>query len=491
MIKRYKRLGMAGVCILSILMLVSCGDTPDSTGGTSTVETISVDAPAENVQFVIRKEEEPGDEKSVVVTEKIHLLVAIDNSGSMGPSGKVIQETIEMISVLVKDLLPESSVEYLLFNANRAEFVSADNLNSIGYGGQTSIYLGMEKINAWVEEQVQSNRDQGIRTGLILFSDLFSSRTKDGPTSKYDEETAKEEQEDIDKWVSKWNDSVKDGDLDVCVIQWESMTEGEDSSLTLDQPLDTYTEGFQVKLEPLGNNLLELGDVGLEKDGHNIQIEQDVFGKCLAGVLGVITGVEKQEWSDMGKIERWNNPLIFRIKAGYKLVIRIDSTEPESNVFHLSYSETKEEYPVQHIFCGKVTDVYIAGNVPADKLEILADNPKSQHVYYLTIPQIKMEAKFKKSGGRVEVGEDITINIVAECREDDIRWRDTSLPLNICVEIEDRDQRCMVYEEAFSVMHGDNLVLTPRTIGNFKVVVYYTDSFGSKTEIGRNILNVE
>lgn len=491
MSRLHRRLGEAGICIIIALMLASCGEIEESARETSIADEISTEVLRENVPFEIERETASVLPESTITTGEIHLLVAIDNSGSMKPSGRVIHDTIEMISALVEKELPVSSVEYMLFNAGGTEFVSADELFPINYGGETSIYLGMEQVNAWLEEHVQNDKEQGIRTALILFSDLYSSRT--AGNGCYTEDTAKEEQETIKSWAESWNAWIGDECLNACVIQWESMAEGESSSRTLDQELDSYAAGFQVQLAPLGDHLLELGDVKLDKDNQNIQIEQRVVGNCLERVLEVITGVTGQTWKDMGEISRSNNPMTLRVNTGYKrLIIRIDSTGPDNNCFEFFNSETGAEYPAERIFEGEVTNVYMAGEAPVGRLGIRAVNSGLHHVYYLTIPQITVKAKFEKSSGRAAVGEEIAINIIAECGEDDIRWNDTPLPLNICIEIEDiNNKNRMVYEESLCADPGDRLILTPRNAGNFRVIIYCVDSTEDKREIGRATFSVK
>lgn len=488
MSKLHIRWSIAGVCAASVLMFAACGDTGlDTDTRGAVVENLE-----ENIKFEIRKEEPDRmnnqDEIGKTVQE-LHLLVAIDNSGSMGPSGRVIHDTIEMISALVEKELPISDVEYMLFNVDGAVFAPRDELFPIMYNGETSIYIGMEKINAWIKEHVQSDKGKEIRPALILFSDMYSSRTK--MKQRYNENTAREEQEMINRWAENWNALAEEGNIDICIIQWESMADGESRDWTLDQELVSYDMGFQVQMEPLRKYILDLGDVKLEENNQNVKIEQDVVGGCLERVLEVITGVSGQKWRDIGEITEWRNSMAITVKKGYRLIVRIDSKKPDSNELEFYDLKTKQEYSVERIFEGEITDVYITGDVPVDKLEIRASNPELQHVYYLTIPQISMEAEFEKRSGRIEVGEDIIINIIAKCEEGDIRWGDTDLPLDIYVEIEDIDQYCTVYEKSLSAYPGDKLILTASSVGNYRIIIYGIDMSGNKEEIGRTILNVK
>lgn len=484
------RLYVAGCCMVGVLLLTSCGETEEGSGSAVGINDNITESTTESVPFSIKKDETEGASETIGTMEETQLLVAIDNSGSMGPSVKIIHDTTEMISALVKKELPTSAVEYMLFNADKAEFVSADDLFPINYGGETSIYLGMEQINTWVEERVRENEEQGIRTALILFSDLYSSRTVE--RDHYTEETAQGEQEDIDTWTQNWKMWIEDGSLDVCVIQWESMAAEESSSRTLEQDLDSYSTGFQVQLSSLEDHILQLGDVQLDKNNQNVQTEQRVVGDCLERVLEVITGVTGQTWGEEKWVAKWNdNRATINIYNECRLIVRVDSDKPGSEQAKFYYSGSEEECSAERIFQGEVTDVYILESVPIGTLDIQVADVESQHVYCLAIPRIKMEAEFEKSSGRIAVGEEIVINITAKCEERDIRWKDTDLPLEICIKIEDMDDSSrIIYKETLSAHPGESFILVPGIAGNFSAVVYYTDPDGNKQKIGRAILNV-
>lgn len=490
MSKMHAKMYLVGLCTVSVLLFTSCGEAEDDSRRMADADGNSAEVTSESIPFTIIKEETEGAGGAIETIGETQLLVAIDKSGSMELSENIIKDTTEMISSLIKKELPTSAVEYMLFNADGCEFVSADALFPINYGGETSIYLGMEQINTWVEEHVRDNSERGIRTALILFSDLYSSRTKSNCC--YEKITAEDEQNDIDTWTESWNVWIEEGSLDVCVIQWESMADGEDSSRTLEKELEPYSKGFQVELSCPENNILQLGNVKLDRDHQNMQTERRVVGSCLERVLEVITGVSGQTWGDEKHIIKWdNNKVTFNTDKVCMLFIRIDSDKLDREQTNIIFLESEDKYTVEQIFQGEVTNVYMVENVPVDKLEIQVADANSQHVYCLTIPQIKMEAKFENHEGRIEVGEEITINITAKCKDRDIRWKDTELPLKISITIKDMDDSSHEDNEDFCVHPGDKFVLVPGSAGNYKVILSYMDSEGEWQEIGRTVLNIK
>lgn len=429
------------------------------------------------------------DQEREDMIQEIHLLVAIDCSGSMKPSDTVISEAIQTIVELIEKESIISSVDYLVFNAQKAEFVSYEEVLTVQCEGETSIYKGIEQMNAWVEQEVQNNQLQGISTGMLLFSDLFSSRDKEGKCFTLD--TAEQEQKEISEWIGTWKNLIEQEILNVRFIQWESMAEGESSEMTLDSLNDNRNvqNGFQVQIDGMDRYRLFLGEI--RSDNMTSQLEQQVVSDCVCEVLKVITGLEDLEWREAGDISKWNNPKDIKIPNSYQLFIRIDYPPENGDDVYIIKDKDKENVFAFQLLKGTASNIYLVENIEKQRINIGSEKLGSK-IYYLFIPQISFSVTFSRSN-RVTTNEEIRMRLQANCGEGDIRWGVLEPSKTIILEIVDEQSEKCILEKQFSYTE-EAMVFTCSQEGNVKIKVHYLDIQGEKQlikEVSMNVIKSE
>lgn len=313
---------------------------------------------------------------------KKKLLVAIDNSGSMRPLDPVVQEVLQMIFAL-ENLDPDSlSVEYLLFNAEGTKQFSLSDGSAlsleekikngekiIDYHGETSVYIGFEKMNEWVEANKEQEKNGSI--SLLVLSDLYSSRDKNG--NIFTKKSANWEQHTINTWILNWRKLIRDDILNVLFIHWESMTPGESMNHTLDYVKEggDVDGGYQVILDKklikefLADEVQTRGDI-------NSKAEQEIVGEAACYLFKMIKETDKLFWREAGVIQKPDMSVQIGVPRDKKVFIRIDKEDGKSGVKAV-YNKTGQECPVEICLEGSVIEIYYAEELEQRVLEIQAE----------------------------------------------------------------------------------------------------------------------
>lgn len=506
-----QRLKMTGICAVVLSTCLSCGIVDDTKGsesnmlmqvssGTigealmqSVLSTIGEDVDREKIFWAdtIPDGNEMQDEM-----QGMFLLVVIDNSGSMEPSGKVIWEAMDVIQKLIaaeKDAFLD--VDYVTFCAEKTEFLSEDEVKKIVFGGETSVYKGIFEIDKWIKQQTEKWEKAGNHMGIIVFSDMFSSRTKDN--SVYSDKTAANtEQNCMNSMAEEWVTLIENGVLDICLIQWESMAEGEDSSMTVDnKEMTDFTKGFQVRLDPLKEYVLDLDDVRTDKNKLGAQAQAEILRNCLKGSLQIITGADELEWVKK-EITPTRQSTRFFVEDSFRLYICIDADAEDVKAYKLTETTENEEYSVKCLHSGEVTDIYMIENVEEGDIVIQAKSDSTNadlEMYYLFVPSIKVSAKITGAEKKLEVGKSFYISVNRSDGQEGIRYVDINTPLEVKVEIESNGSgtREEVFSELFTVSEGEEIQVTPKKKGKYIVVVKYVNQQGKEKEIERTTLIVQ
>ena len=518
-----------GICMGSLLMLSSCAKSTaaeESMNGTSvshsSVPAASItDSEKADELFQVEKVRSDTEDGSIQYEiAKMPLLVAIDNSGSMAPTKTVIQEAMKVIrELLVKEDTVFSSAEYLLFNGEEDGLLSVNEASVIEYGGETSIYRSFSEIDKWIEERLEINdwteklleinREAENAAGMIIFSDLFSSRTAEN--LKYDEQKARDEQTAIDEMVGRWNELIKKGVLNVCLITWESMTEGESRDMTIDNHTMTeFGKGFQVMAEDFKKYQLDFEHIEPENRNLSLQQQSELLGQCLEHVIRVVTGLNDLKWKDRGEMTKWDDKLKIKVDDSFQMFVRVDLTAKEEDEnadrevisLKMTDKESGEEYPVTCLHKGAVTNIYMVENIkkgwvyvePESNMESLECN-----LYTLSIPQIKISAKVSKNAEKyLSPGDVVDITLESDCGQRDIRWKSIGQPFRIRIEIVNKskdvgnkESEKIVYNEAFEAALNEKFSVVPKQKGYFELSVYLVTPEGTEEKIGGATLNIK
>lgn len=339
------------------------------------------------------------EEKPDSDIRKKRLLVAIDTSGSMGALNIVIQEVLQVIFAF-EELEPnELSVEYLLFNVDDTKEFSFSNepgmsmeekirtgQEMVQYHGETSVYKGLEKVGEWVKEKNEQAGDVPI--GLLVFSDLFSSRDKNG--DPYSWKMAENEQSLINTWSARWGNLTRKNSLNALFIYWESMTPGESIDKTLDHlkgenedKNGDISTGYQVKLKGLEKSEL-LVDAIRDRENINPKAEQEIVEASVCHILKVITEEKNIYWKDAGITQQPEMSIQFRIPKDKRILIRIDKEQGKSGTEILS-ARNEKVYPIKRVLEGKTIELYFVEKIEGRVIKVQTEQEGCQ-VYYLVIP---------------------------------------------------------------------------------------------------------
>ncbi|MCI8529312.1 MAG: hypothetical protein HFH82_09210 [Lachnospiraceae bacterium] len=500
------------ICLGSLFMLSSCAkstaseetmnETSESHSGVWA--TSMTDSEKTDDLFQVEKVRLDTEDGSIQYEiAQMPLLVAIDNSGSMAPTETVIQEAMKVIQeLLVIEDTVFSSAEYLLFNGAEDRLLSVNEISAIEYRGETSVCRSFSEINDWIEKQLEIDGEAENAMGMIIFSDLFSSRTTDN--LRYDEQSAQEEQGAIDEMVGRWYELVKKGVLNVCLITWESMTEGENRDMTIDNDnMTEFGKGFQVVAEDFQKYQLDFEHIEPEDRNLNLQQESELLGQCLEKVIRVVTGLDELKWKDRGEITKGDDGLRFKIEDSLQVFVRIDLAAKkgfenlvgEDVSFQISDAESKEEYPVSCLHSGAVTNIYLIENVKEGKVYV---EPQMNMeyldctIYSLSIPQIEISAKMSSNVKKpLSTGDVVDIILKSDCGQRDIRWKSMGQPLTIRIEIVDKESKEKVYDKLFEAALNEKFSVVPKQKGDFKLSVYFVNPEGTEKYIGGATLNIK
>lgn len=310
------------------------------------------------------------------------LLVVIDNSGSMRSLDTVIQETLQIISAFDELAQDELTVDYLLFNADKIEVVSAEEIRfvqeAMKYQGETSVYKGLEKVEEWVN----ANKEQ-VPISILVLSDLFSSRDKNGDIFNW--KAAKEEQNKINLWTAEWSSLIKADMLSALFIYWDSMAPGESVDMTLNalKENQNVSAGYQVKLYGLGNSDLLVDE--MYSDGNiNVNAEQEIAEKTACHILKIILGTEKVLWRPAGTIRQPNMSIPIKVPKSSKALIRIDKDGGKSETKILDV-RNENEYPAKTFLEGEGIELYYIEETEKGIINVQTDQEGST-VYYILLP---------------------------------------------------------------------------------------------------------
>ena len=271
------------------------------------------------------------EEKQNLETE---VLVVIDSSGSMKQLDIAIREVLQMILSFETLEHYKLMAEYFLFNETGIEWITMDRksatpIEEIQYGGETSIYVGLEGINDWVNKELEDNTS----INLLMLSDLFSSRDKNGKI--FDWETARREQRRIDIWITEWKKLIRKNKFNPFFMRWESMTPKENIYKTLEylEKNGNISNGYQIVLQGMQNNEFLMQEVKTEND---INAEQEIVGESACYILEIITEKNNLFWKKKGLIKQPDMSVKINVPRGKRLLIRIDKENGESGA-EISY----------------------------------------------------------------------------------------------------------------------------------------------------------
>ena len=256
-----------------------------------------------------------------VVESPIYVLVVVDTSGSMSKTHFIVQDILQLVDVF-SQVNPILKVEYISFNADEAEFVSKEELNQkFASGRETSVYKGMQKTKEWIDEYCNNMDATDKRVGILVLSDLFSSRTKDNV--RYNKDSAKEEQEELIQWMDDWNQKERAGKLSLCFVTWESLIKNEEKEKTyklLEKEKDSenaYKNGFQVVMDERGDNTFFLDSKDIKEENELAILEKDTVKYCLKQILDLIVGEDDIKQEDERKSERRKDYILFENNDKY------------------------------------------------------------------------------------------------------------------------------------------------------------------------------
>lgn len=415
---------------------------------------------------------------------EVHLLIAVDISGSMKQLDEVIDELLGFATQLAQN--ESIQTDYLTFNTKVNENMNYEDIVSVCYQGETSVYCGMNSINEWIEKEMQSSKN--IRMGVIVLSDLFTSRDKDG--KYYTVEQAKEEQNILNNWAYGWNDLIKKGVLSVCFISWESLTEGEQKVNVLESSIESgnIKKGFQVELSDLEDYMIDISDYMSQHDGAHQQLKQDMVSNYVCGIMKVLTGLDGLEWKKVGNTNKWQHSADIEIQESYRVFIQVNMQEDNKQ-------QGSEKEFCQVDFQEKVSEV---GGMNKNEFDLLLDDVSiklymaestqkkrmkvttvpldcSSEIWILYIPDIIITPNLDKyleanAGDKIQ----LTINS-NDCGPADIRWSRFSKNKTIIIEVKDRENKEKIICSCSFSLGEDNIVFSIPAAGKMDIEISYLD----------------
>ena len=288
------------------------------------------------------------------------------------------------------------------------------------------------------------------------------------------------------------------------MITWESMTEGENRDMTIDNDnMTEFGKGFQVVAEDFQKYQLDFEHIEPEDRNLNLQQESELLGQCLEKVIRVVTGLDELKWKDRGEITKGDDGLRFKIEDSLQVFVRIDLAAKkgfenpvgENVSFQISDAESKEEYPVTCLHSGAVTNIYLIENVKEGKVYV---EPQMNMeyldctIYSLSIPQIEISAKMSSNVKKpLSPGDVVDIILKSDCGQRDIRWKSMGQPLTIRIEIVDKESKEKVYDKLFETALNEKFSVVPKQKGDFKLSVYFVNPEGTEKYIGGATLNIK
>lgn len=343
----------------------------------------------------------------------MELLIAVDNSGSMKDTG--MDEVIQFVSKQMEHGKMVSTVEYLTFNAEQVDYVEPNKVSTLKYTGQTSIYAGLEEVNHWVSNKIDEEKATNI--GVIVFSDLFSSRDSKG--KRYKLESALQEQKKIAEWAEEWNTKVEKGKLKIRFISWESMCPGESREMKVEAMTSEsqLKNGFQVVLGETEKYRIDIAE--MNKWDSDLTLEQKRIQFCSCEVIKLITGIDDLEWEKETLSVRDSSYKKIELPESYQLLLQFNYEENSTETEFVFGSETKLQPQV--LLKGQGTQIFLLNNIENTELPIKMNFGKA-HIYYLCVPNIQFGMSL--TAGINEVGKEVTLTIKPDCSESDWRWRD-------------------------------------------------------------------
>lgn len=445
----------------------------------------------ENTGEVLQREKNCGNKLKNAKKEtnpKLHLLVAIDNSGSMSKSGKIVKKAIQSVYNLIKKENVVLSVDYILFNEEKRKYMKDINVPKIKYGGETSVYQGIQKINSWINAKVKSGTKKGIQPGVLVISDFFSSRDKN--KNYYTLKTARSEQKSINALTRKWNRMISNNKLRMRLIQWESLSDNESSSKTLEiqSKKGKIKEGFQVQVPELELYRQFLGSVYNKDRKIKPVIEQKVIGNCICEVLKLIFGIDDMEWLEEPEGIVYDKWATIEVKESFQLLVRIDSKKKNNKVDSISYCKTGKNFSASSLFKGDFTEIYYAEDIIEEELEIILGKPGFR-IHCLYVPVIGFSPSIQPSSGRVSTEEDISLELKHDFEDNDIRWRKFVRPEVFIVEITSKDSGEKIFKRKYKFTKEKILFRCPEA-GKMKLEIYYKGIKGKKHIIRERNINV-
>lgn len=369
-------IGWRYLALLAVIVFVCCG-CERNTVETGNIQDAGVIDEEKMTEKISEQKDEDGEQLEWNDADSIiHILVVVDTSGSMSKTHFIICEVLQLVEVL-SHINPALQVEYISFDADGAESVLREEMEQrFASKGETSVYKGMEKTKEWIDEHCSDADSDSNRVGIIILSDLFSSRTKNNDL--YNKKSAEEEQEELKQWMEDWKQKEAEGKLSMCFITWESLTPGEEREKTYeflekeDGKTDeaVFQRGFQVVMDADGDNTFFLNSEDMtEKDGLDT-LERNAINHCLRYLAEIAFGEGNVSQWEEKKNEKWKSKITYKKNDYCYMFLQISYPESvQKDMVKITGIKDKDErnaipetISAERILEGQYMDLYYVSN---------------------------------------------------------------------------------------------------------------------------------
>lgn len=304
-----------------LLLLVSCAVAEQEEESSETQDKPRKKF-AEDTQETEGAEEGSGEEPERC------LLVVMDTSGSASNADEAVTDMVRFTLWRIQSEESVGSIGYIGFDTSVKKYETdsreikdwqCKGLSPSGRN-ETAVMPVFHYIDQWISTKMKENGEGEKQLCVIVFSDLFTTRTADG--EKYNQETAREDQLAVAGYLDAWEKLIEKDILDLCFVTWESASAGECKEKTWEYISGEKTDNDKkesinaenvdtesIDAERMSEESIDIRDERFER-GFQIVLDEDIgtqiFLKETIGhdevmenckdILTAVTGKEDLEW---------------------------------------------------------------------------------------------------------------------------------------------------------------------------------------------------